>query len=413
MEPKITVENTRLIRLKNRTCKLVQKEQKDQAAFFRNRVDYLSALEPFIETLCLSQDPKSFISQSSRRVIPTFCLQAPLELFHAAGLQPFKLACGSHVSANLAPLHLPALTCPMIKSLAGLLEMDSAVCECVIPTTCDWVVKFSELTGLHEKADIHFMELPHLRENERAAKRWLNEMKYFKTWLEKITGKKITPKDLHHSMHLYAKADKLYTQLIDLRRQQAVPDLHFAVIANALPYQDIEDWMTYTAAYILELREPAPKKVPVYLAGSPIVFPNYKMLALIENAGMAVTADDICTLERIFPGAAAYREKTEYALLSALALRNHTGCTCPTFADNQRRINIMTRTLEQNNISGVIFHVLKGCHPYDMEAGILENRIKEKGFRFLKIETDYVKEDEQNIVTRLEAFKRTLRSNEQ
>lgn len=136
--------------------------------------------------------------------------------------------------------------------------------------------------------------------------------------------------------------------------------------------------------------------------------PNYKLLNLIENAGMAAVADDICSLERTFAGAITYEDNSEYALLSTLAQRNHKACICPTFADNHRRINAILNILKKEKIKGIIFHVLKGCHPYYMESGLLETRLKKLGFRFLKIETDYVREDEQNIVTRLEAFRRTL-----
>ncbi|GAB6145874.1 2-hydroxyacyl-CoA dehydratase subunit D [Desulfocicer niacini] len=407
----MTPSTPRLARLKKRTTALMQKEVEEQITLIRNRFDYTEHLEPFINTLGKILFMDEFIDNAQKNVIMTPCIQAPLELFHAAKVQPFRLACGAFAVQNMAPLHLPALTCPMIKSISGLLEMNSVSgTPLVIPTTCDWVVKFSELTGLYDTAEIHFMELPHLREAERSSKRWHNEIKIFKNWLEKTIGHKISSKRLLNAIKIHAKASELYNRLINLRRQQVIPSLHFALIANALSYQDIETWMRAVDLYILNHREPEIGTVPVFLSGSPIAFPNYKMLTLIENAGMSVTADDLCTMERTFQGSTPYEDTSEFSLLKALAQRYQKACSCPTFADNQRRLNAMVHTLEQHSIKGVIFHVLKGCHPYDMEAGILENQLKHRGIRFLKIETDYVKEDEQNIVTRLEAFKRTLRS---
>jgi benzoyl-CoA reductase/2-hydroxyglutaryl-CoA dehydratase subunit BcrC/BadD/HgdB len=187
-----------------------------------------------------------------------------------------------------------------------------------------------------------------------------------------------------------------------------VPAIHFAVIANALPYQDIDRWIAHAHGYIHALAPAEKRDPPVFLTGSPIVFPNYKLFNLIENAGMAVAADDICSLERAFAGGVTYEDPSEYALLNALAQRSHKACICPTFADNRKRISAILNVLKKEKIKGIIFHVLKGCHPYDMESGLLETRLKQSGFQFLKIETDYVREDEQNIVTRLEAFRRTL-----
>ena len=408
-QPKI---NQRLLRLQLKIRKQMMAECEDQVSGIQERSDYIPELDPFLESLRLSLFPKEFIDKAVTPPVMTLCIQAPLELFLAAGLSVFKLACGSYAAQNLAPLQLPALTCPMIKSLAGLLDphlgLDPTQQRFVIPTTCDWVVKFSELTGIYGTADIHFMELPHLRENERSSRRWLEEIQALKLWLEKTAPKKITPKALYAAIKCHASAFELFSRLIDFKRAQQMPALHFALIANALPYQDINQWITHAAAYVKGLNPLENTRPPILLTGSPIVFPNYKLLHLIENAGMAIAADDICSLERTFPGAVTFEDKSEYGLLRALAERNHKACICPTFADNQRRINGILNILEKEKIKGIIFHVLKGCHPYDMESGMLEIQLKEKGYRFLKIETDYVKEDEQNIVTRLEAFRRTL-----
>ena len=172
---------------------------------------------------------------------------------------------------------------------------------------------------------------------------------------------------------------------------------------------DIESWTRHGKEYLSSTGNRVSGLPGVYLTGSPVVFPNYKILDLIEQAGMQVMADDICTLERSFSGGIAFEDKSEYALLRALANRYHQGVTCPTFADNERRINAIFNGIGKTSVNGVIFHVLKGCHPYDMEAGLMETQLKKKNIRFLKIETDYVQEDEQNILTRLEAFRRTLK----
>lgn len=166
----------------------------------------------------------------------------------------------------------------MIKSLAGLLqpdgELDVKQQKFVIPTTCDWVVKFSELTGLYDTSDIHFMELPHLRENERSSRRWLEETRELKHRLEKTTGKRISPKALYQSIQCYLKAWELFCRLIDLRRAQKLPAIHFAVIANALSCPNINEWIIHTTAYISGLEVAEKQHVPILLTGSPIVFPN-------------------------------------------------------------------------------------------------------------------------------------------
>jgi benzoyl-CoA reductase/2-hydroxyglutaryl-CoA dehydratase subunit BcrC/BadD/HgdB len=146
----------------------------------------------------------------------------------------------------------------------------------------------------------------------------------------------------------------------------------------------------------------------IFLAGSPIFFPNFKVPLLIEEAGLTVAADDLCSSERTLPGAVAPAGTSQFELMQALAQRYHQGCICPTFIDNDRRINNIIGRRSEADFRGVLFHVLKGCHPYDLEGWGLENGIRNAGLKFTRIETDYAAEDAQNLLTRLEAFRATL-----
>ena len=88
----------------------------------------------------------------------------------------------------------------------------------------------------------------------------------------------------------------------------------------------------------------------------------------------------------------------------------HQGCLCPVFADNDRRINNILNQRREAAFDGVVSHVLKGCHPYDLESFSLEEPLKAQGLKFIRLETDYTQEDRQNLLTRLEAYRGTIRS---
>jgi len=148
--------------------------------------------------------------------------------------------------------------------------------------------------------------------------------------------------------------------------------------------------------------------VRIFLAGSPIFFPNFKVPMLLEEAGLFVAADDLCSSERILPGAVATDDASLFGLMNALAQRYHQSCLCPTFIDNDRRINSIIGRRNTSGFSGVVFHVLKGCHPYDLESYSIENLLKKENLKFIRIETDYSREDSQNLLTRLEAYRQTL-----
>ncbi len=403
--------NPRVERLKTRVNTRMSQERADLFTLIRQRHDYNPDLDPFLTVLDKTQTFSAFRQTTNQKIVSTLCVQAPLALFHAADIRPFRISCGSHVSGDMAPVHLPALTCPMIRSGLGQLGLEPPGRSWVIPLTCDWVVRFRDLAGLNQKSDVFFLDLPHLREAEEAFEKWLDQIRRLKIWLENQAGKKIRPKDLALGLQVYAKGFEMFDRLLKLRRQKIIPALHFALIIHAMPYQNMNEWIALVESYLKTINRvtgTALPGVPVFLTGSPIAYPNYKVLNLIEKTGMLVTADDLCSMERSFPAPAPFRDRSEYSLLSALSQTHHKACSCPTFADNHRRISTLISTMDRHGIKGVIFHLLKGCHPFDIEAGLLEQAVRSKGYRFLKIETDYVKEDEQNILTRLEAFKRTL-----
>jgi benzoyl-CoA reductase/2-hydroxyglutaryl-CoA dehydratase subunit BcrC/BadD/HgdB len=144
------------------------------------------------------------------------------------------------------------------------------------------------------------------------------------------------------------------------------------------------------------------------LTGSPVFFPNLKIAKLIEQAGMALAADELCSSERILSSVPVCDDPSMEGQLRALSERYLLACHCPTFSDNDRRIPNILDEMKRHDMKGVVYHVLKGCHPYDIESLRFERAVKAQGLHFMKIETDYSKEDQGSMLVRLEAFKETL-----
>ena len=114
--------NQRVLRLKQKFRKQIVSEYETQFENIRNREDYLPQIEHFLEVLKYSVHPEEMQKRLNDKVVLTFCIQAPLELFFASGMRVFKLACGSFAARHLAIGQLPSLTCPMIKSVIGMPE---------------------------------------------------------------------------------------------------------------------------------------------------------------------------------------------------------------------------------------------------------------------------------------------------
>jgi benzoyl-CoA reductase/2-hydroxyglutaryl-CoA dehydratase subunit BcrC/BadD/HgdB len=397
-------------RLLSKVRREVLEEFASAESALRQRADYHPVWDYFLNLLPRLMDPDRLREAVGRPLLEHLCNQAPFELFHAAGVHPVRLGSGCHTVGRLSASRFPVLMCPMLKATAGMMRLDGdrrppGETPRVVPTTCDWVVKFPEMTSGSSQSCC-FIELPHLREGEAAQNRWLEETYRLVRFLETFTGRRLKRKALLASVETFMHAWRALGGLIEHRRRGGLAGVWFAVVANSFMLDPVEVWTDHLLQ-ALETVSDQPSGTAgktVFLAGSPIIFPNFKLLNLIESAGMSVRADDLCTSERIWPGAVRFEDTSYHGMMRALAERYHRGCICPTFADNERRIHSILHTLRRHPIRGVVHHVLKGCHPFDIESFALEDRLKREGHTFLRIETDYVLEDSQNILTRLEAF---------
>jgi benzoyl-CoA reductase/2-hydroxyglutaryl-CoA dehydratase subunit BcrC/BadD/HgdB len=405
-------------RLKRKILERFEDEAAQEAKALKSRPDCVPELEYFVDLLAAGRDPATISERVGRPVVALMCLQAPLELFHAFGLQPFKVFGGTMVAQRLSAPQLPAIMCPMLRSALGELQLDLCgnngvkFLAWVAPTTCDWVVKIQdmmEVCGIAESPPFYRLELPHLKDRDESQDRWLEEIYLLKGFLAQIAGKKkLKRQDLANSMRIYQKTWHSFSKLIDLKRMGQVPLIWFMAISNSFFFDDVERWSAALEKALPVFGERKQNGPGIFLAGSPIFFPNLKMLHLLEEAGLNVVMDDLCSSERIFPGAVYFDDVSEHGLLKALAQRYHQGCLCPTFSDNDRRINNIIAPAHKDLYQGVVFHVLKGCHPFDLESLTLEARLKDQGFKFIKLETDYTSEDSQTLLTRLEAYRSTL-----
>ena len=379
----------------------------------QTRPDYHEEYSYFLDLAAMPFQVLDVAKRVNKPVIGLFCIQAPLELFLAFDLHPVRLCGGSQTVQQVAASNLPVLMCPMLKSFMGSFALYQNRTQdfkgMVLPTTCDWIVKLPEIMGINGET-LHYMELPHVKDTEKSQKRWLEEVYDLKQFLEKLTNHKLRPDNLIHAIQLTGRIWSLLKKLEKLKSDGILSEVWFLLITNSFLLDMPEKWLTETEKTVKKLQtENSGAAVPkVFLAGSPVIFPNYKLPELIEQAGMRVAADDLCSSERILPGGVVYDDPSEYGILRALSERYHKACICPTFTENERRVNNILIEAEDHQIKGVVYNLLKGCHPYDIEAITIEQKLKEQGLKFIKIETDYGREDSQNILTRLEAFRQTL-----
>ncbi|MDR2460425.1 MAG: 2-hydroxyacyl-CoA dehydratase family protein [Deltaproteobacteria bacterium] len=411
-------KDDRSIRLLERARQKYKSETETEIELLIAREDYFPHLDYFLDLLKDGGDLGTIAQRVRKPTIALLCLQAPIELFWAQGFFPVKIYSGSYGASNLTSPRLPALMCPTLKAILGRAEMDESLAEVpwVIPLTCDWVVKFKETRELFGefRRPVHFLEVPRVKDSPIARDRWFYEQYSLSGFLKKIGGEKLKAKNLLAALKVMEEARKALFQLTRLRRRGFIASVFYALITSSFFLDNPTNWTANVLKVVefLDKKEPKGLQEGIFLSGSPIFFPNFKALHLIEEAGLKVYGDDLCSSERIFPRHVGLTDTSEDGLMRALAEAYHRGCLCPVFAENSHRASIIKEALSEAPIRGVIFHLLKGCHPYELDSFCLEESLKEWGLKYLKIETDYSIEDTGNLLTRLEAFRPTLAESE-
>jgi benzoyl-CoA reductase/2-hydroxyglutaryl-CoA dehydratase subunit BcrC/BadD/HgdB len=219
----------------------------------------------------------------------------------------------------------------------------------------------------------------------------------------------MTRKALRASIERYVSARMALRSLMESRSRRDIAAAWCMVMTNAFCMGDVDAWTNQVNQVLAKLSGGrGVGGARIFLAGSPVMFPNLKIPRLLEDAGLHVAADELCSSERTLAGLPVYEDDSEFAMLRALAEQSHQGCSCPTYADNSRRLDNIMATMRQRDINGLVLQLLKGCHPYDIGSFEMEHTLREHGFHFLRIETDHSREDSKSLLLRLEAFSEIL-----
>jgi benzoyl-CoA reductase/2-hydroxyglutaryl-CoA dehydratase subunit BcrC/BadD/HgdB len=351
------------------------------------------------------------------KVVGTLCMFVPNEIIAAYGALPIRFCSGFHETTSPASVILgDAGLCPLVKSTLGLkmaavspyLEM----CDLLItPTPCDAKLKLGEI--LQDFLPVLMLNLPKIKAGEVNRKQWIEEIGVMMDKLEALTSKKVKARDLKASIAMYQKAYSAWRELTALRMEgDVIRGRDAMMVAQMSYYDDIARWTDNVNTLVGELKNMHKNGVSVVdsdaprlmLAGSPIIWPNWKILDIIEESGGLVVADELCSATRALSNPVVVDEGTFSGMIQAVSERYLYPCTCPCFSPNLERDDNLINRIKEYRVDGVIFHVLKGCHLNALDATRIKRILEEAGIPLFVIESEYVIGDVQQIKLRLQAF---------
>ncbi|MBN2041949.1 MAG: 2-hydroxyacyl-CoA dehydratase [Spirochaetes bacterium] len=389
----------------------------------------LSYFYDILEKVFIGNEPESVLNNEPEKkpVIGIYCILVPEELIYAAGAIPVRLCAGCYDASQFSEDFLPRDSCPLVKSSMGLSVQSGLkvfdMCDAVIiPTTCDSKRKLGEELSAYK--NVWMLEVPHIKDAEYSKRIWIEQMWALKSRLEKFKtpdGRKcgkITPGGLKKAVKDIAIAQYEMRKLLDIRKSAdpVIGGRQAAAVANSYAYAPVREWTKALNRLNDELYEKAGKesedadKPRIFIAGSPMIFPNLKIPDLVEEMGGVVVINESCAGDRYIYDPVGSIEYSLREQLTAIASRYMAPCICPSFAPNDDRLLMVRRMAEDYAVDGVLYHVLKGCIIYDFEIRRVEQKLKEMGIPLVRIETDYNPEDLEQLRTRVEAFIEMLRA---
>ncbi len=359
-------------------------------------------------------------AKNGGKVVATYCVFVPEEIVWAAGGIPIGLCAGAQFSIPIAESVLPRNTCALIKSSFGfalgrICPYVQASHLIVGETTCDGKKKMFEILSQHQP--VYVMEVPN-KKTEHSRQLWLKEVVAFKNVIEKLTGNKVTAKNLKNAVDMVNDRRRAFQRLSNLRKAHPAPiSGKDALLATQVSfYDDAKREIQMVNALCDELDKRvaagqgvAPASAPrILVSGSPMAIPNWKLHHIIESAGAVVVGEESCTGTRFFSDLVKESDGSLNAQLQAVADR-YMNIHCACFTPNEERLDDIVRMAKEYAADGVIHYNLQFCHTYATEAVQVEKRLEEEGIPLLRIETDYSDEDTGQLKSRVEAFLEMLK----
>ena len=398
--------------------RFVNKETQTAAKYLRRIAELSGApggMEPFFETL-----GRIYVgmrgASTAQKTIGTYCVMAPQELIYAAGAVPVKLCSGNYTALFAGDDIAPRDACPLVKAVAGfkhtgLMPVYEDCSLMIVPVTCDCKKKIAGM--LAGQCGVMTMHIPTSKGDDDIDE-FVSQLYDMAARLEDVTGTRVTYDSLAEAFRITGRAQYELSEFIRLKKEDPylIRGTHALTIMNATAYMHAEDWAAALHEVNRSLKERAGngqrvtnKRLPrILLTGSPIVFPNMKIPLLIEETGGIVAGDETCMGERGLYDPPVITDDSFDGMIRALANRSLRPCPCPTFADNTQRIYRLKQLIKDNDIQGVIYHVLRGCLVYDFEYKRIEEELGQLGIPVIRLESDYNEEDIEQLRIRIEAF---------
>jgi benzoyl-CoA reductase/2-hydroxyglutaryl-CoA dehydratase subunit BcrC/BadD/HgdB len=350
---------------------------------------------------------------NGRKVIGYFCSSFPKEVIYAAGILPFRIL-GSTEPISEGNNFLTPFACYLARSSVDLaLQGKLSFLDGAVTTySCDVMGflshRWSQIKQLPEGYFIHFLTRP-LNLVDGSREIFLGEINSFKESLERHFQVKITDGALAGAIRLYNKNRELLREIDRLRQEGLVTGVEAAAAgfsSMVSPPEESNDSLTeFLAGARQRPTQNNGRRPRLFVSGSWL--PNEELFEMIESAGVAVAADDLCVGCKYFWGSIDENSPDPLnAIASYYLAEDKLECQCASMSTENRvqaRLQNILNKVKDLQLKGVIFANPRFCDLQLWDYKVIKKSLEESGIRTLQISVEGSLKTDQ-VRNRLEAF---------
>lgn len=322
----------------------------------------------------------------------------PEEIIRALGINYYYVFGGSFEATLLCPSIVPKRIDDGTKSIIGILEslslnQDDAI---LVPLVNDNMRKLGSL--FDSVTNVITYEVI---ENEN---RYIQEIKRVSNKIRKHFKTKLSSSRLKTECNVSKQIARQFLKLEKIHNEEnsSLSSIEFLCVSNAYFMSDNKlEWCSHVDELINEIKVNKEQKTTgLLIFGSPIYFPNYKILIALINAGIDIQKfihpdHEFLKVFRVFSNKMTINNIARQYLNSDLFKLYFNGFT-----------NLVVN--ECHKYKGLLGHIIKGQINNDIQYKLVENSIANINVSINKIETTLNYQDIEQIKIKLDTIKEIL-----
>lgn len=336
--------------------------------------------------------------KSGKRVVGYTCSFMPPEIFHAAGILPYRIRGIETESMEIGDAYYGPFVCTFPKCLLQLAGEGKFrfLSGAVVSTGCDAMRRLDECwrkAGEDFKGTLpeffHYFDVPH-KTDPHALKWFEDEITKLISNVESHFNVTITEQKLNEAIRIYNHGRNLLWKLEKLRASKNLiisgeDAFSVAVAGTVMPREIFNIELENLLENLSKKNEKTAKgRIRIMIAGS--INDDIELVKLIEDAGSTVVSDSICFGIR----SETDQVDTTENPVAAMAKRYLSNSVCPRmFGAYQQRFDFLKEKAERAGVEGIVLQNIRFCDLHGSENGLFEKDFEKMGIPCLRLEREY------------------------